>query len=110
MFCWSCGKEISDDAVFCPHCGKSQSGEYSAPQPNYTYQRQPRPDDASSVGWGILGFFFPIVGLILFLIWKDDYPLRSKSCGIGALVSVISGVALGLVWVFVFIIMFAILI
>lgn len=21
MYCWNCGKEISDDAIFCTHCG-----------------------------------------------------------------------------------------
>ena len=25
---------------------------------------------SSNVGWGILGFFFPIVGLILFIVKK----------------------------------------
>ena len=45
--------------------------------------------DASSIGFAILGFFFPIVGLILFLIWKDQFPLKAKSCGKGALIGAI---------------------
>lgn len=42
--------------------------------------------------WGLLGFCIPIVGLILFLVWKDQKPKTSKAAGIGALVSVILGV------------------
>ncbi len=42
--------------------------------------------------WGLLGFCIPVVGLILFLIWKDQKPKTAKAAGIGALVSVILGV------------------
>lgn len=58
------------------------------------YGKRPAPDDARSVGWGFLCFLIPILGLILFIVWKDEYPQRAKSCGIGALVSVILGVAI----------------
>ena len=51
-------------------------------------------DDASSLGWAVLGFFIPLVGLILYLVWKNEYPLRAKSVGKGALVSVIVSVVL----------------
>lgn len=54
--------------------------------------------DSSSFGYALLGFFIPIVGLILFLIWKDEYPLRAKSAGKGALVSVIVSVVLGIIY------------
>lgn len=39
--------------------------------------------------WGLLGCCIPIVGLILFLVWKDTKPKTAKAAGIGALVSVI---------------------
>lgn len=38
--------------------------------------------------WGLLGCCIPIVGLILFLVWKDTKPKTAKAAGIGALVSV----------------------
>ena len=41
---------------------------------------------------GLLGFCIPVVGLVLFLIWKDQKPKTAKAAGIGALVSVIIGV------------------
>ncbi len=51
--------------------------------------------------WGLLGCCIPIVGLILFLIWKDQKPKTAKAAGIGALVSVIIGV---LYYIIVFVI------
>ena len=39
--------------------------------------------------WGLLGCCIPIVGLVLFLVWKDTKPKTSKAAGIGALVGVI---------------------
>lgn len=43
--------------------------------------------------WGLLGCCIPVVGLILFLVWKDQKPKTAKAAGIGALVSVIALVA-----------------
>lgn len=60
--------------------------------------------EGGTVGWGILGFFLPIVGFILWLVWKDEQPARSRSAGIGCLVSVclgVVGVILYVVLVFV---------
>ena len=39
--------------------------------------------------WGLLGCCIPIVGLVLFLVWKDTKPKTAKAAGIGALISVI---------------------
>ena len=44
------------------------------------------------IGWGLLGCCIPIVGLVLFLVWKDTKPKTAKAAGIGALVAVILGV------------------
>ncbi|MEY8519099.1 hypothetical protein AALC25_19835 [Lachnospiraceae bacterium 29-84] len=51
--------------------------------------------------WGLLGFCIPIVGLVLFLVWKDQKPKTAKAAGIGALISVILGV---LIYIAVFVI------
>lgn len=50
----------------------------------------------------MLGCCIPVVGLILFLVWKDQKPKTAKAAGIGALVSVI-------LWVVFYIIYFVIL-
>lgn len=62
--------------------------------------------EGGTVGWGILGFFLPIVGFILWLVWKDEHPARSRSAGIGCLVSVCLGVVGSIIYI---IILFAIL-
>lgn len=67
-------------------------------------QSQQTDSEGSTVGWGILGFFIPIVGFILWSIWKDEHPARAKSAGIGCLVSIclgVVGVILYVVLVFV---------
>ena len=48
--------------------------------------------DTGSAGWAVLGFFFPLVGLILYLVWKDSKPLSAKQAGKGALIGVIVSV------------------
>lgn len=90
-YCPKCGKELFDEAVVCPGCGCAQS--------NTTVQTQA---DSSSFGYALLGFCIPIVGLILWLIWKDSTPQRAKSAGKGALVSVIASVVFYVIY-FVFI-------
>lgn len=50
---------------------------------------QQRPLEEGSYWWGLLGFFIPLVGLVLFLVWRTTFPKSSRGAGIGALVSVI---------------------
>lgn len=75
MYCRHCGQEIDDQAVICPHCGVA------------TQATTPVIDNGG-IGWGILGCCIPIVGLVLWLVWKDTKPKTAKALGIGALVSV----------------------
>lgn len=65
-YCSGCGKEIMDQAVICPHCG-------CAVGKIRTY------GDSSSIAWNIIAFLFPLLGIILYLLWRDDRPLRSAS-------------------------------
>ena len=50
--------------------------------------------EGSKFGWGVLGFFFPLVGLILFLVWMKDKKKASKAAGIGALIGFLVNVLL----------------
>ena len=49
----------------------------------------PHPSDRPEFGYAAIGFFIPLVGLILYLVWRAEYPLRARSCGKGALSAVI---------------------
>jgi len=79
-YCRHCGYRIDDRAVICPACG--------VPQGNVS-----RVNDTGSFGWGLLGCCVPLVGLILYLVWKDTKPRSAAAAGKGALVSVILYVA-----------------
>jgi len=86
MFCQYCGKQINNDAVFCPYCGRKQqtySGGQSGPSPRPSIYQ-----DYNNVGFNILSFFFPIVGLILFCVWHTPYPQRSHGIGVWSLIGV----------------------
>lgn len=50
-----------------------------------------KPDNGGFL-WGLLGCCIPVVGLILFLVWKDEKPKTAKAAGLGALISVILGI------------------
>ena len=72
------------------------TGNGYAPNAQSSYAQSPYagtdPYDAPSGGYAVLGFFIPVVGLILYLVWKDQTPLRARSAGKGALIGVIVGV------------------
>lgn len=116
MFCTNCGREITNpNDKFCPGCGSPVNGgapNSQAGGPANSYNRGPaaapvhnnygngqnyaytNSDDSGSIGWGVLGFFIPLVGLILYIVWKNDKPNNAKSAGMGALISVIISVVL----------------
>lgn len=85
-FCRNCGAEIHDEAVVCINCG------VSVEQPKKT-----NADDKKSGGFAFLCFLVPLLGLILYLVWKDDYPLKAKSCGKGAIVGVVFSIVGGII-------------
>ncbi len=102
-FCRNCGKEIADNAVACEFCGAAQVQESApavdpTPIVEPTQPAQPPVVDNGGFGWGLLGCCIPIVGLILFLVWKDTKPKTSKAAGVGALVSVIASVAFYIIY------------
>ena len=69
---------------------------------NYDQYKQDHGENEQvSKGWGVLGFFFPFVGLILYLVWYDNHRKRAKTAGKGALIGVIAAVVL---WVLTFLI------
>jgi len=65
-------------------------------QPNTTYRKNSSSSDTGSAGWGLLGFCFPIVGIILYLVWQNDQPLNGKAALNGALIGIVVGFVFGL--------------
>lgn len=100
VFCSGCGKELSACEEFCSVCGKQRTTPAQGAQPTFqqpVYPQMGYVQDAPSGGMTALGFFFPIVGLILYLVWKDQTPLKAHSAGKGALIGVIVWTALSII-------------
>lgn len=78
-FCRKCGKEIYDDAVICPHCGVQV-----APLKTDSV-------DSGSGGWTLLSLIFPIIGLILAIMWRKSRPKNARACihGVIAIIVII---------------------
>ena len=92
-YCKKCGQQIEDNVNVCPFCGTTQEEVVNVTVDSANTRVKV---DSGSIGWGLLGFCIPIVGLVLFIVWKDDKPKSAKKAGIGALISVITTVVLGI--------------
>jgi len=87
MFCPKCGKENVDTVEFCSSCGENLKGK-----PTEVSQE-------SAVGpIGILFFCIPLVGAIMYFVWKEDKPEKAKrAChlalwgvGVGIIIQILS--------------------
>lgn len=66
-------------------------------QPVHGQSAAPVNGDTGSFSWAVLGFFIPLVGLILWLVWKDSKPVSAEQAGRGALASVTITITLTIV-------------
>lgn len=92
MYCKNCGRIVDENSLYCSHCGTRLDNTTSA---NVS-------EDNSSFGFAILGFFIPIVGLILFLIYEGKKPKRAKSAGKGALIGFITKIVLSIIFTIIY--------
>lgn len=99
MYCKNCGKEIGE-VFFCPNCGASQ--KEGTTTSGFTQNKVVNPNDTGNNGWLILGFFIPLIGLILYLIWSEEQTKNAKKAGkgalIGAIVSVVLSIVSSIIW------------
>ena len=79
VYCKNCGTTMEDSATVCPKCGVRQSDMSS--QSSY-----------GGFGWTLLGCVIPILGLILYLIWKESRPGRARALLTGAVISLVAAV------------------
>ncbi|MBT1180422.1 zinc ribbon domain-containing protein [Bifidobacterium sp. CP2] len=118
MYCTQCGTGNGDDARFCVNCGaplahptSTHPAPPAAPAPSVSMPPAPAsPDpvaaqpgapapeqDTDSFGWSVLGFFVPVAGLILWLVWRGRRPRDSRRARngfiAGIIVNVIAAVA-----------------
>lgn len=89
MYCKNCGRPVDDTSSYCNNCGARIDNK-----PNTDAS-----EDSLSLGFAIFGFFIPIVGLILFLIYEEKKPKRAKSAVKGALIGFITEIVLAIILV-----------
>ena len=83
--CPTCGATVSDQAANCPKCGAPISSASNRPAyqqvapTQQTYSPTSR-EDESNVGLNILSFFIPLVGWILWGVFKNESPIKAKAC------------------------------
>ena len=86
-FCAHCGRELTDDTVFCPGCG-NPTAETPAYQPAPQYQSAPQyQNDTVNVGLCILAALIPLFGIIYWPVKARVTPKRARACGITAIIS-----------------------
>lgn len=94
MYCKNCGRTVDDTSSYCNNCGARIDSKPNADAS----------EDSLSLGFAILGFFIPIVGLILFLIYEEKKPKRAKSAIKGALIGFITEIVLAIILVILYVV------
>jgi len=86
-YCPNCGTQVNENQDVCLNCGKTLKSVFNV-----------NINDTGGFVWGLLGFFVPLAGLVIYLLWKDEKPRTAKACGTGALISVILGFSIPIVF------------
>jgi hypothetical protein len=94
-FCGKCGTETKDGK--CPKCDKTvkKTEKVKAEKVDTKKTENKKVEvvnEKASFAWAILGFFVPIAGLVLFIVFMNKRKDISKKAGIGALVGVIKNI------------------
>lgn len=89
IFCWKCGTPNDDQRQACGKCGTllKQQAQQSVPYVPPPPQSAPRPVAGpqkglpNQVGLCVLGFLFPLIGIIIGLIYIGDAadPAKQKT-------------------------------
>lgn len=78
MYCPHCDEQISSYAEVCPKCGATVKDVSSSGE------------DKPNIAVNLLSFCcIPILGIVMFFVWKDDKPRAAKSALIWSLVSIV---------------------
>ncbi len=84
-YCPNCGTQLNENQEVCLQCGKV-----------ITESNNSTSSDTGGFGWGLLGFCIPLVGLILYIVWKEEKPITAKAVGIGAIIGFVLSIFFGI--------------
>lgn len=93
MYCQKCGKEIDDEAVVCIHCGCATKNQMDQTAGNKDS------DVRTSVGLVILSILFPIVGIILGVVYRQSYNETRRRAGNAYLIAALITIGIFLIMV-----------
>ena len=100
MFCVKCGNYVDEKSKFCTQFGervinfneeRNNVNVNPISSNNYGTTSAVK-NDKPSVILTILSFFIPILGLVLFIVYRDKSPKKAKFVGISALIGFILGI------------------
>lgn len=89
MYCHQCGKEVGEDMKYCPYCGTVMQNGQVYDQREY---------DAPSLLFAFVSFFIPIAGIVLYVIWRKEFPKKAASCLKGLVAGIIVEIILYIVF------------
>lgn len=84
-------KKIGDNAEVSPDCGENRKDGPAEQEKEQEKEQAADKETGHKAGWGILSFFFPVVGLILFLKWKANRRKTASVCGKCAIAGAVLG-------------------
>lgn len=68
MYCENCGAQISKEAYVCPKCGVKVNNN------------QTNVEDKPNMALNIVSLLLiPLLGIILYFVWRKDTPIKAKS-------------------------------
>jgi len=87
-YCQFCGHQVDDDAIVCGACGRQIAYPDSDGHPKSTETEKDRKEVQTSgnIGWGFLGFFIPLAGLVLYCVWRQERSKDAHYAGVGAII------------------------
>lgn len=89
MFCANCGSQVEPNAEFCLNCGIKVNNMHVPTKAN----------DEPNIWANIISLCcFPILGIILYFVWKDQQPKAAKSALIFGLIGFGLSFAIGILF------------
>ena len=98
MYCTNCGNKLEKNQKYCTSCGFNNIDNESKNN-----------NDQPNIGLNIIGFLWPLVGLIIFLCLKDTTPKKAKKVGKWSIIGFIAKIVISIIC-FILLITFAVFI
>lgn len=90
MYCPNCGSSINENAEICVHCGVNVH--------NFMSRKTIITNDKSNIWVNSLSLCcFPILGIIMFFVWKDKQPNAAKSALIFGLIGTFISIVIAII-------------